>query len=109
MALGCGVGIALEVGIGLHRLTGEASDPFAVVFGLPLALAVAGGLFGLLLATTAEVAVEDAPVRVRWYRGLGRAATSTRGQLPGSSVPPGVPGDDRADTPAGGYTRSSRA
>ena len=105
-ALGCVVGLALEVFVGLHRLTGQASNPFALVFGLPVALAIAGGLFGLLLGTTGEVAVEDAPVRVRWHRGLGRAATSTRGQLPGSSVPPGIPGDD----PSRSYdTRSSRA
>jgi hypothetical protein len=98
-AVGFTAGLILQWAIGLTRITGHADNPFSVIFGLPVAMAIAFGLFGLLLATTREVAVVDAPVRVRWFRGLGRAATSTRGQLPGSSVPPGTTGDE--ERPAG--------
>jgi hypothetical protein len=50
-------------------------------------------LFGLMLGTTREVAVVDAPVRDPRYRRLGKAATSERGQLPGSTVEPRTPDD----------------
>ena len=100
-AIGFVAGLVLQEVIGLGRITGHADNPFSVIFGLPVAMAIAFGLFGLLLATTREVAVVDAPVRVRWFRGLGRAATSTRGQLPGSSVPPGTTGDEEQARPAG--------
>jgi hypothetical protein len=51
------------------------------------------GLFGLMLGTTRDVEVVDAPVRVPGFRRLGRAATSERGQEPGSPVTPRYPDD----------------
>jgi hypothetical protein len=41
--------------------------------------------------------VVDAPVRVPRYRRLGRAATSERGQLPGSAVTPRSADDLKRD------------
>jgi hypothetical protein len=93
--LGWLIGFGLEYAVGSRDVTGTASNPFSVAFGLPLALAVAAGLFGLMLGTTREVEVVDAPVREPRYRRLGRAATSERGQAQGSSVAPRYPGDDR--------------
>jgi hypothetical protein len=93
-AAGFIAGILLQIVFGTDRLTGHADDPFSIAFGLPVALAIAAGLFGLLLGTAREPAVQDAPVRVRRFRGLGRAATSRQGQLPGSPVPPAPPDDD---------------
>ena len=87
-ASGLVVGLLLEWAIGSERLTGHADDPFSIAFGLPVALAIAAGLFGLLVGTAREEPVEDAPVRVRRFRRMGRAAVSKRGQLPGSPVPP---------------------
>ena len=87
-AAGFVVGLLLEWAIGSERLTGHADDPFSIAFGLPVALAIAAGLFGLLVGTAREEPVEDAPVRVRRFRRMGRAAVSKRGQLPGSPVPP---------------------
>ena len=87
-ASGFVVGLLLEWAIGSERLTGHADDPFSIAFGLPVALAIAAGLFGLLVGTAREAPVEDAPVRVRRFRRMGRAAVSKRGQLPGSPVPP---------------------
>ncbi len=92
-AAGLVAGVLIEWAFGIERLTGHADDPFSLAFGLPVALAIAAGLFGLLLGTAREPAVEDAPVRVRRFHRLGRAAASTRGQLPGSPVPP-AHGDD---------------
>ena len=85
------IGFGLEYAIGSRPVTGSASNPFSVAFGLPLVLAVAVGLFGLMLGTTSEVDLVDAPVRVGRFRRLGRAATSKRGQLPGSTVAPRYP------------------
>jgi len=82
------VGVLIQWAFGSERLTGHADDPFSLAFGLPVALAIAAGLFGLLLGTAQEPALEDAPVRVGRFRRLGRAATSRQGQLPGSPVPP---------------------
>jgi uncharacterized membrane protein YeiB len=87
------IGFGLEYAVGSRLVTGSTSNPFSVAFGLPLALAVALGLFGLMLGTTREVDVVDAPVRVGRYRRLGRAATSEQGQLPGSPVTPRYPDD----------------
>jgi len=87
-AAGFVAGIVLEWAIGSERLTGHADDPFSLAFGLPVALAIAVALFGLLLGTAREEPVEDAPVRVRRFRRMGRAAVSTQGQVPGSPVPP---------------------
>jgi hypothetical protein len=87
-AAGLVAGILIELIFGSERLTGHADDPFSVAFGLPVALAIAAGLFGLLLGTAQEPPVEDAPVRVRRFSRLGRAAVSKQGQLPGSPVPP---------------------
>ena len=81
-------GIAIQWAFGSERLTGHADDPFSLAFGLPVAMAIAAGLFGLLLGTAQEPPVEDAPVRVGRFRRLGRAAVSKQGQLPGSPVPP---------------------
>lgn len=86
-------GFLVEYAIGSRLVTGSASDPFSVAFGLPAALGIMFGLFGLMLATTREVEVVDAPVREPRYRRLGRAATSERGQLQGSTVPPRGPHD----------------
>jgi hypothetical protein len=41
-----------------------------------------------MLGTAGEVEVVDAPVRMPRFRRMGRAATSERGQLPGSPVAP---------------------
>lgn len=87
-AAGFVVGLLLEWAIGSERLTGHADDPFSIAFGLPVALAIAAGLFGLLIGTAREEPDVDAPVRVARFRRLGRAATSSRGQLPGSPVRP---------------------
>jgi hypothetical protein len=87
-AAGLIAGLLIEWVFGTERLTGHADDPFSLAFGLPVALAIAAGLFGLLLGTAREPAVEDAPVRVSRFRRMGRAATSRQGQLPGSPVPP---------------------
>jgi hypothetical protein len=91
------IGFGLEYAVGARLVTGSASNPFSVAFGLPLALAVACGLFGLMLGTAGEVEVVDAPVRMARFRRLGRAATSERGQLPGSQVAPRTPGDGPHD------------
>jgi hypothetical protein len=92
-AVGWLIGFGLEYAIGARLVTGSASNPFSVAFGLPLALAVACGLFGLMLGTAGDVEVVDAPVRMARFRRLGRAATSERGQLPGSPVAPRMPSD----------------
>jgi hypothetical protein len=95
--LGWLAGFGLEYAVGARLVTGSASNPFSIAFGLPLALAVAFGLFGLMLGTAGEVEVVDAPVRMARFRRLGRAATSERGQLPGSPVAPRTPGDRPRD------------
>jgi hypothetical protein len=81
-------GVLIQWVFGTERLTGHADDPFSLAFGLPVALAIAAGLFGLLLGTASEAPVVDAPVRVRRFRRMHRAAVSKQGQLPGSPVPP---------------------
>jgi hypothetical protein len=91
--LGWLIGFLLEYAIGSKLVTGSASDPFSVAFGLPAARGIMFGLFGLMLGTTREVEVIDAPVREPRYRRLGKAATSERGQLPGSTVAPRTPDD----------------
>jgi hypothetical protein len=85
------VGFLVEYAVGSRLVTGSASDPFSIAFGLPAAVGVACALFGLLLGTTREVQVVDAPVRDPRYERLGRAATSERGQMQGSSVAPNTP------------------
>jgi hypothetical protein len=87
------IGFLVEYAIGSRLVTGSASNPFSVAFGLPAAVGVACALFGLLLGTTREVQVVDAPVRDPRYEHLGRAATSERGQMQGSSVAPRGPDD----------------
>jgi hypothetical protein len=87
------IGFLVEYAIGSRLVTGSASDPFSVAFGLPAALGVMCALFGLMLGTLREVAVVDAPMRDPRYRRLGKAATSERGQLPGSTVAPRTPDD----------------
>lgn len=91
--LGWVIGFLVEYAIGSNVITGSASNPFSVAFGLPAALGVMFALFGLMLGTTREVAVVDAPVRDPRYRRLGKAATSERGQLQGSTVTPRTPDD----------------
>jgi hypothetical protein len=91
LVLGWLIGFGVEYAVGSRLVTGSASDPFSVAFGLPAALAVMCGLFGLMLATTREVEVVDAPVRDPRYRRLGRAAASERGQVE-SPPPPHPPG-----------------
>jgi len=91
--LGWVIGFIVEYAIGSRLVTGSASDPFSVAFGLPAALGIMFGLFGLMLGTTREVEVIDAPVREPRYRRLGKAATSERGQLQGSTVKPRTPDD----------------
>jgi len=95
--LGWVIGFLVEYAIGSKLVTGSASDPFSIAFGLPAALAIMFGLFGLMLGTIREVEVVDAPVRESRYRRLGKAATSERGQLQGSSVQPRTPDDVGAD------------
>ncbi len=90
------IGFLVEYAIGSKLVTGSASDPFSIAFGLPAALGIMFALFGLMLGTTREVNVMDAPVRDPRYQRLGKAATSERGQLQGSSVKPRTP-DDVAD------------
>jgi hypothetical protein len=87
-AAGLVAGVLIQWAIGSERLTGHADDPFSLAFGLPVALAIAAGLFGLLLGTAREPPVVDAPVRVRRFGRMQRAAVSRQGQLPGSPVPP---------------------
>jgi hypothetical protein len=87
------IGFLVEYVIGSRLVTGSASDPFSIGFGLPAALGVMCALFGLMLGTLREVAVVDAPVREPRYRRLGRAATSERGQVQGSTVAPRTPDD----------------
>ena len=53
-AAGFVVGILIQWAFGTERLTGHADDPFSLAFGLPVALAIAAGLFGLLLGTARE-------------------------------------------------------
>jgi hypothetical protein len=55
------IGFGLEYAVGARLVTGSASNPFSVAFGLPLALAVACGLFRLMLGTAGKVEVVDAP------------------------------------------------
>jgi hypothetical protein len=88
-----GVVLGALAGLGLAHAFG-ISGPAAIGLGVPLALAIVFGVFGLILGTVGEVEVVDAPVRAGRYRRLGRAAASERGQLPGSPVPPRAP-DDR--------------
>jgi hypothetical protein len=92
-AVGWVAGFVVEYAIGSRVITGSASNPFSVAFGLPAALGIMFALFGLMLGTTREVAVVDAPVREPRYRRLGKAATSERGQLQGSTVAPNTPDD----------------
>jgi hypothetical protein len=92
---GFAIGLGLEWAVGSERLTGHVGNVASMLFGLPTALAIAVGLFGLLLGTVREAPVVDAPVRDRRFRRLGRAATSRRGQLPGSPVRPDSGGQDR--------------
>jgi len=91
--LGWLIGFLVEYAVGSRLVTGSASDPFSVAFGLPAALGIMFGLFGLMLGTTRDVDVVDAPVRDPRYSRLGRAATSQRGQLQGSTVAPRTPDD----------------
>ena len=91
--LGWLIGFLVEYAVGSRLVTGSASDPFSVAFGLPAALGIMFGLFGLMLGTTREVEVVDAPVREPRYRRLGKAAASERGQLQGSTVAPRTPDD----------------
>jgi hypothetical protein len=70
------------------RATGSGDNPAVWVFGLPGFLAIAGTVIGGVAAGLPSVEVVDAPVRQRRFRHAGRAATTERGQLPGSEVPP---------------------
>ena len=70
------------------RATGSGDNPAVWVVGLPGFLAIAGTVIGWVAAGLPSVEVVDAPVRQRWFRRAGRAATSEQGQLPGSEVPP---------------------
>src|SRR6476620_4689979 len=70
------------------RATGSGDNPAVWVFGLPGFLAIAGTVIGWVAAGLPSVEVVDAPVRQRRFRRAGRAATTERGQLPGSEVPP---------------------
>jgi hypothetical protein len=70
------------------RATGRGDNPAVWVFGLPGFLAIAGTVIGWVAAGLPSVEVVDAPVRQRRFRRAGRAATTERGQLPGSEVPP---------------------
>jgi hypothetical protein len=95
LVLGWAIGFAVEYAVGSRLTTGSVSDPFTVAFGLPAAVAVAFGLFGLLLGTTSEVQVVDAPVRDPRYERAGRAAASERGQTHAAADAPRPPADSR--------------
>jgi len=70
------------------RATGSGDNPAVWVFGLPGFLAIAGTVIGWVMAGLPSAPVMDAPVRQRRFARRGVAATSVRGQTPGSDVPP---------------------
>ena len=87
-AVGYGLGACFVVVFDRPRYSGSDSDLLVWLVGLPTLLAIAGAVIGSLVAAWPTVEDVDAPMRVRRFARQGRAATSERGQLPGSSVPP---------------------
>jgi hypothetical protein len=81
------------------RYTGQPSHPETWIFGLPLVLAIIGTIGALLVDGARNSEDVDAPVRLRRFRRQGRAATSVRGQTPGSDVPPRYAPDAADDAP----------
>ena len=107
--LGWLIGFLVEYAIGSKLVTGSASDPFSVAFGLPAALGRHVRPLRPDAGTTREVEVVDAPVREPRYRRLGKAATSERGQLQGSTVEPRTPDDvDAGREPRGPHASRGR-
>lgn len=86
--VGYGVGAAFVVVVDRARYSGADSDLVVWLVGLPTLLAIGGAVIGSLVAAWPSVEDVDAPMRVDRYVRQRRAATSQRGQLPGSAVPP---------------------
>jgi uncharacterized integral membrane protein len=86
--VGLVVGALLVVLIDRQNSTGSSGNIETWLFGLPILLAIAGTVIGSVLAGMRNVDDVDAPVRLRRFARRGRAATSVKGQLPGSDVPP---------------------
>jgi hypothetical protein len=86
--VGYGLGAGFVVVVDRARYSGADSDLLVWLLGLPTLLAIAGAVIGSLVAAWPTVEDVDAPMRVDRYVRQRRAATSQRGQLPGSAVPP---------------------
>jgi len=87
-AIGFLLGAAVVLLVDRSRDTGDSGNLAVWVFGLPLLLAIAGTVIGWVMAGLPSAPVMDAPVRQRRFARRGVAATSVRGQTPGSDVPP---------------------
>jgi len=87
-ATGLIIGGVLVALLDASRYTGDNTDPWVWVVGLPGLLAIAGTVIGWVLAGAPSAEVVDAPVRQRSFEQRGVAATSVDGQEPGSDVPP---------------------
>jgi hypothetical protein len=86
--VGFGLGALFVLLIDRRNYTGSADNLPTWLFGLPVLLAIAGTVIGMVLAGMRNVDDVDAPVRLRRFARRGQAATSVDGQLPGSEVPP---------------------
>jgi hypothetical protein len=86
--IGYAIGAVFVLTVNQARYSGRASDIVVWLIGLPILLAIAGAVIGSLAAAWRTVEDVDAPLRVPRFERQGRAATSERGQLPGSAVPP---------------------
>jgi hypothetical protein len=86
--VGYGLGACFVIVFDRARYSGADSDLVVWLVGLPTLLAIGGAVIGSLVAAWPTVEDVDAPMRVDRYARKGRAATSQRGQLPGSAVPP---------------------
>jgi hypothetical protein len=71
MAIAYTIGVIAVVVIDNRRLTGNPHDPFVYLIGLPMLIAIAGGVMGALVSVLSYSEEVDAPVR-----------TNTRGQTP---------------------------
>jgi MFS family permease len=87
-AAGLIIGGVLVALLDSYKYTGDNSDPWVWLVGLPGLLAIAGTVIGWVYAGAPSAEVVDAPVRQRSFEQRGVAATSVDGQEPGSAVPP---------------------
>jgi MFS family permease len=87
-AVGLIIGGGLVLFLDAGHYTGDNSNPWVWLVGLPALLAIAGTVIGWVLAGLPSAEVVDAPVRQRSFEQRGVAATSVDGQEPGSDVPP---------------------